>query len=58
MNDSNYSLRFSRSYREATGKLLHRSDFSEPEPIVTGKEVLFWIVMSSIICAVVYFIKG
>ena len=42
MNDSNQSLRFSRSYQEATGKRLHSRDFLEPEPIVTAKEVLFW----------------
>ena len=58
MNDSNYSLRFSRTYQEATGKRLHSSDFAESEPIVTGKEVLFWIIASSVVCAVIYFIKG
>jgi hypothetical protein len=53
MNDSNYSLRFSRSYYEATGKRLNSNDFAESEPIVTGKEVLFWSVASCVIGAIV-----
>lgn len=32
MNNSNYSLRMSRSYQEATGKRLHSWDFQPPAP--------------------------
>ena len=59
MNDSNQSLRFSRSYYEATGKRLHSSDFVESTPIVTGKEALFWCIALCSVSGVVYLlIKG
>ncbi len=58
MNDSNYSLRFSRSYQEATGKPLHSRDFYAPEPLVTGKEALFWVLATIVVGCVVYILKG
>lgn len=58
MNNSNESLRFSRSYYEATGKPLHSRDFYEPEPFVTGKEALFWVSAVAVLGIIVYIIKG
>ena len=58
MNDSNQSLRFSRSYTEATGKRLRSTDFVAPEPIVTGREALFWLSAIGVVAAIVYIIKG
>ena len=58
MNDSNQSLRFSRSYQEATGKRIRASDFAEPEPLITGREALFWTIALCAVCAVVYFLRG
>jgi hypothetical protein len=58
MNDSNQSLRFSRSYQEATGKMLHSRDFYEPEPLITGKEALFWLCGAICLGIIVYIIKG
>lgn len=58
MNNSNESLRFSRSYYEATGKPLHSRDFYEPEPLVTGKEAVFWIAAVVVLGVIVYIIKG
>ncbi len=58
MNDSNYSLRFSRSYQEATGKPLHSRDFYAPEPLITGKEALFWVSAVAVMGVIVYIIKG
>lgn len=58
MNDSNQSLRFSRSYQEATGKMLHSRDFYEPEPLVTGKEAVFWVAAVVVVGVIVYIIKG
>lgn len=58
MNNSNYSLRFSRSYLEATGKPLHSRDFYVPEPMVTGKEALFWCIVVVVTCSILYIVKG
>jgi hypothetical protein len=59
MNDSNYSLRFSRSYKEATGKRIHSGDFEQDKPIVTGKEAIFWLSILGIVSFIGYLlIKG
>ena len=53
MNDSNQTLRFSRSYTEATGRRLHRSDFDPPAPGIQGRDVVFWIGAVLILAGVV-----
>lgn len=58
MNDSNQSLRFSRSYTEATGQRIRASDFDAPTPIITGREALFWLVAVAVLSIIVYIIKG
>jgi hypothetical protein len=58
MNDSNQSLRFSRSYLEATGKPLHSRDFYVPEPMVTKKEALFWGFAAMVLVLTIYILKG
>ena len=58
MNNSNESLRFSRSYLEATGKPLHSRDFYQPAPFVTFKEVIFWLCMICLLSFTVYILKG
>ena len=58
MNDSNQSLRFSRSYLEATGKPLHSRDFYEPEQYGTLKEAVLWVIGVVCLIAVVYILKG
>ena len=58
MNDSNQSLRFSRSYMEATGKPLHSRDFYEPDTMASKKEALFWIVACIVLAIIVYILKG
>ena len=58
MNDSNQSLRFSRSYQEATGKPLHSSDFYEPDKHATLKDAIIGIVGFIVLCVLVYIIKG
>ena len=57
MNNSNHSLRFSRSYTEATGQRIRSTDFTSPEPIVTGREALFWLSMVGIVSVIVYLLK-
>ncbi len=57
MNDSNQSLRFARSYLEATGKMLHSRDFYEPDPMVSKKEVAFWVLMAVLLGIIVYILK-
>lgn len=57
MNDSNQSLRFSRSYTEATGQRIRASDFAAPESIVTGREALFWLSAIGVVATVVYILK-
>ena len=54
MNDSNQSLRFSRSYTEATGQRIRASDFAAPEPIVTGREALFWVSAIGVVAVIVF----
>ena len=58
MNNSNESLRFSRSYLEATGKPLHSRDFYEPDTMATKKEALFWICALIALAVTVYLLKG
>lgn len=58
MNDSNHSLRFSRSYLEATGKPLHSRDFYEPDTMASKKEALFWIIAGITLAIIVYILKG
>jgi hypothetical protein len=58
MHDSNQSLRFSRSYLEATGKPLHSRDFYVPEPMVTKKEAVFWVFAVIVLISTVYILKG
>lgn len=58
MNDSNQSLRFSRSYTEATGKRLRSTDFVAPEPIVTGLEALFWVSVVGVVSVIVFIFRG
>lgn len=58
MNNSNYSLRFSRSYTEATGKRIRSTDFASPEPIVTGLEALFWVSVVGVMSVIIYVLKG
>lgn len=58
MNNSNESLRFSRSYYEATGKPLHSRDFYEPEPLITGKEAVFWVAAVVVVGIIIYILKG
>ena len=57
MNDSNQSLRFARSYLEATGKPLHSRDFYESDPLATKKEALFWVLMAVLLGVIVYILK-
>ena len=54
MNDSNYTLRFSRTYQEATGRRIRRSDFDETTPFITGKGALFWTLAVVALCVVIY----
>lgn len=58
MNDSNQSLRFSRSYTEATGQSIRATDFIAPEPIVTVREALFWVSAIGVVAVIVFIIKG
>ena len=57
MNNSNESLRFSRSYIEATGKPLHSRDFYAPDTLATKKEALFWICAVITLAVTVYLLK-
>ena len=57
MNDSNQSLRFSSSYLEATGKMLHSRDFYEPDTMASKREALFWIVAVIVLAIIVYILK-
>ena len=58
MNDSNQSLRFSRSYAEATGQRIRTSDFAAPEPIVTGIEALFWLSAIGVVAIIVFILRS
>lgn len=49
MNDSNYTLRFPRSYQEATGKRLHRWEFQPPTPEHGDKIVAIGITAVAIL---------
>lgn len=42
-SDSNHTLRFPRSYQEATGKRLHARDFESEYPRVSKREALVWL---------------
>lgn len=57
MNDSNQSLRFSRSYLEATGKPLHSRDFYDPDKHATLKDAIIGIVGFIVLCTVIYILK-
>lgn len=57
MNDSNNSLRFSRSYLEATGKPLHSRDFYEANKHATLKDAIIGIVGFIVLCSVIYILK-
>ena len=54
MNDSNRTLRFSRTYQEATGKRIRASDFDEPMPHISGRFALVWALIVCALCLVVY----
>ena len=58
MNNSNESLRFSRSYTEATGQRIRPTDFASPEPIVTGLEALFWVSVVGVVSVIVFIFRG
>lgn len=55
MNDSNHTLRFSRTYQEATGKRVRRADFDAPTPAITGKGAAFWTLAVVALCITIYF---
>lgn len=58
MNNSNESLRFSRTYLEATGIRSSLLQFREDvPPVATKKEALFWICAVIALCIVVYLLK-
>lgn len=54
MNDSNQTLRFSRTYQEATGKRIRRSDFAEPVPHISGRFALVWALIVFVLCLTIY----
>lgn len=54
MNDSNHTLRFSRTYQEATGKRCRTSDFEPVAPSVSGKFAAVWTFAVVALCLVVY----
>ena len=58
MNNSNESLRFSRSYLEATGIRSSLLQFREDvPPVASKKEALFWICALIVLAVTVYLLK-
>lgn len=58
MNNSNESLRFSRTYLEATGIRSSLLRFNEDiPPKATGSEALFWISAAVTLANVAYLLK-
>jgi hypothetical protein len=53
-NDSNYTMRSSRTYKEATGKPIRKSDFEPDQPIATKKDAVFWSLAIALILTLSY----
>jgi hypothetical protein len=53
-NDSNYTMRFSRTYKEATGKPIRKSDFEPDQPTATKKDAVFWSLAIALILTLSY----
>lgn len=56
MNDSNRTLRWNRTYQEATGKRLSPLDFAERP--CRGDQAVWWTVVTVGICFVVALVSG
>lgn len=56
MSDSNRTLRFPRSYQEATGKRLRRSDFDDEFPRARKRDAILWSLIVAVLSVVLYFI--
>lgn len=52
MNDSNHTLRFSRTYQEATGKRLSRYDFCDEFPRARKRDALLWLFVVVVLSVV------
>ncbi len=55
-SDSNYTLRFPRSYQEATGKRLSRYDFADEFPRARKRDAFLWCFIVATLSLVLYFI--
>lgn len=53
-NDSNHTLRSPRSYQEATGKRLYRSDFADEFTRPRGRDALLWLSVVVVLSVVGY----
>ena len=51
-SDSNHTLRFPRSYQEATGKRLYRSDFADEFTRPRKRDALLWLSVVVILAVV------
>ena len=56
MNDSNHTLRFPRTYQEATGKRLHPLDFEEKP--CRGDQAVMWTVIAVGVCFFAAIVSG
>jgi len=54
MSDSNRTLRSPRSYQEATGKRLHRSDFADEFPRARKRDAVLWVLIVAVLSVVGY----
>ena len=51
-SDSNYTLRFPRSYQEATGKRLSRYDFADEFTRPRKRDALLWLSVVVVLAVV------
>jgi hypothetical protein len=58
MNNSNYTLRFSRSYQEATGKRIRHWEFKTPSPETGDKAVVIASLAVAILLPVCAYVFG
>ena len=43
MSKSNHTLRFDRTYKEATGKTISSKDFMDQTPRASARQALLWL---------------
>ena len=54
MSQSNYTLRFDRTYKEATGKTISSKDFVDEYPRARKRDAILWSLIVVVLSVVGY----